>query len=787
MATSQDKPNFLVYAAWLGVYAVAINTVYLILPNEHLKWYLLGILVVAVMTGFILSNRHYTTIGIILDIAGLVVFVYFAFQIYENTGSFGTYLGEMLTMMLVLRCFKLFRKQDFIFPLTISLTLMVFTAIPSFSAGYVYSLLGFLLMIGIAMFLGSVDEFARLPRRSKRHSHLKYTYDFLEDYAPVPVSNKPPRQLARYLGLAIGATVPVVLFSWIISSSLYFTVDHTQAPGTEIALLGAFGSTGLETDPDQETALLTGIFTSGQAQYYGGFGTEFNIAQGRLIENSTSTEVVMEVESNLQSYWRGKCFDIYTGRGWTQSEDITTATWSLGAPNVRRSMFHAEYGPELRNDGIEADPDTHREQIDQVYHLKTDLPGIIFTAYQAREILMPVPGVRIDDTFTIVPPDAGDSMVAGQTYEVMSMKFDFAGGVHLNAFDYNLHELAEDEPEFFERYTQLPEKGTMGDRDTGYNFTRIRAKAYEITAGADTVYERVNALLRFLKSSYNYSLNPPSAVPPELDAIDYFLFSWDPRRGHCEYFSTSLAILCRSIGIPARIVTGYSTGNYSLLKNLYIVQERHAHAWVEIFWPELGWVEFDPTPQSWVRGFGEQAAGRWLMLHNMVENLYIYDPIGQFRTKIFPAVNRVITSAITFVKQRELDFYEFVDPIISRQKANRDGPLWLLVASFSILLLSYVSRRVLNPDFVKNHALAIGSKSLKRVRKILIRNGVRPDRLATEMDCVIHAGLMSHQWGEAVGKVADGYQYILYSGRKIRKSDVSNLKHATRQARRSPA
>ncbi|MCK4720768.1 hypothetical protein KAU08_08920, partial [bacterium] len=403
MATSQDKPNFLVYAAWLGVYAVAINTVYLILPNEHLKWYLLGILVVAVMTGFILSNRHYTTIGIILDIAGLVVFVYFAFQIYENTGSFGTYLGEMLTMMLVLRCFKLFRKQDFIFPLTISLTLMVFTAIPSFSAGYVYSLLGFLLMIGIAMFLGSVDEFARLPRRSKRHSHLKYTYDFLEDYAPVPVSNKPPRQLARYLGLAIGATVPVVLFSWIISSSLYFTVDHTQAPGTEIALLGAFGSTGLETDPDQETALLTGIFTSGQAQYYGGFGTEFNIAQGRLIENSTSTEVVMEVESNLQSYWRGKCFDIYTGRGWTQSEDITTATWSLGAPNVRRSMFHAEYGPELRNDGIEADPDTHREQIDQVYHLKTDLPGIIFTAYQAREILMPVPGVRIDDTFTIVP------------------------------------------------------------------------------------------------------------------------------------------------------------------------------------------------------------------------------------------------------------------------------------------------------------------------------------------------------------------------------------------------
>ena len=179
MNERNDKPNFLVYLAYLGLFAVALNTVYLVLPNDHLKWYLIGVLSIAVMSGYILSARHYITIGFLLDIGGLIVFILYGWKIYQDKLAFGTYLGEMLALMMVLRCFKLFRYQDFLAPLVISLTLLVFTAIPSFAAEFVYSLFGFLILLGLALFLGSVDEFARLPAGKATRRRWQYTYDFL--------------------------------------------------------------------------------------------------------------------------------------------------------------------------------------------------------------------------------------------------------------------------------------------------------------------------------------------------------------------------------------------------------------------------------------------------------------------------------------------------------------------------------------------------------------------------------------------------------------------------------
>jgi len=782
----QDKPNFLVYVAYLGVYVVALNTVYLILPNEQLRWYLVGLLVVAVMSGFILSARHYITIGIMLDIAGLAVFIYYAYRIYLGWMAFGTYMGEMLAVMLVLRCFKLFRHQDFLPPLVISLTLMVFSAIPSFSAEYVYSLVGFILMLGLALFMASIDEFARLPRRRARRSRWEYTYDFLEDYAPVPTSRRTPGQLLRFLSPAAGATVPAALVAFLISSAFYFTVDHSRTPGVESTFLTAFSDIGFETDPAREAAMLTGVGAGTYARHYTGFDTEFDIAQGRLIENSTSTQTVMEVESNLPSYWRGKCFDTYTGRGWVQSEYTASATWSLDPPAGRRAEYHGEIGRALNDAGIRADPQIYKDEIRQKYRLMTDLPGILFTAYQPMVITLPVPAVVIDDTFSIYSPHAADSMVAGQEYEVVSRKHAFGHGDYLSAYDYNPADLRNDDPEFYARYTQLPERGTLEDPDSGFNFTRVRAKAYEITAGLDTVYARVRALERFLESQYNFSLNPPSAVPPEKDAIDFFLFDWESRRGHCEYFSTALAVLCRSIGIPSRVVTGYTTGGYNLLKNAYIVQERHAHAWVEMFWPEIGWVEFDPTPLGWYQGIGEKAAGGWLVFHNTMENLYVYDPRGQFREKVFPACFRAIAWSRHFLRQRELDFYEFVEPAIISTEKEREGSLWLLAGAFSLLLTSFVLRRLLEPKRIRKEAVRVGGKCLLRVRRGLIGRGIDPDLLATETDCALKAASLSERWGTAVGDLVEAYQSARYSGRKVTGKDLAAVRRSCRTASRIP-
>jgi len=785
MYERQDKPNFLVYVAYLGVYIIALNTVYLVLPNDHLRWSLIGILVVAAMTGFILSARHYVLIGLALDIAGLAVFIYYGWRIYEDRMAFGTYLGEMLSAMLVLRCFKLFRYQDFLLPLVISLTLMVFASIPSFSAEFVYSLLGYLLLLGLALFLGSVDEFARLPGRKTRRSRWEYTYDFLEEYAPVPVSKKTPRQLARFIGPALRASIPAVLLAFGLSSAFYFTVDHTYTPGAETALLAAFGGGGLEEDTASEADLLTGGGIRGTAQYYTGFDTEFNIAQGRLLENSTSTDPVMEVSSNLPSYWRGKCFDTYTGRGWVQSEEVKSATWSLASPKGQQMQYHGTVDRDLQDQGIEPDPQIYKDEIRQVYYLNTTLPGIMFTAYQPLELSAPVPGVLIDDTFTINPPPAADSMVAGQHYEVVSRKFSGIPN-YLVTYDYDPAKLKEDSPEFYSRYTRLPERQRVDGKVTGYDFTRVRAKAFEVTAGRRTVFEKVHALESFLRSRYRFSTNPPSAVPPEQDAVTYFLFNWEPRRGHCEYFSTSLAVLCRSIGIPARVVTGYATGNYNFLKNRYIVQERHAHAWVEIFWPDIGWVEFDPTPQTWYEGIGGKTSAGWLVFHNAVENLYVYDPRGYFRDKIIPAGLRAVTSMRIFLNQRELDFYETVDPVISMTEKNREGPLWMLSAAFAVLLASFYLRRALDRDWGRRQAMYVGIRGLQHVRRALLRRGVNPILLATETDVAIQAGKLSDAWGRSVSRLTEAYQSARYSPRKVTLRDVTELRRASRSAARIP-
>jgi protein-glutamine gamma-glutamyltransferase len=79
-----------------------------------------------------------------------------------------------------------------------------------------------------------------------------------------------------------------------------------------------------------------------------------------------------------------------------------------------------------------------------------------------------------------------------------------------------------------------------------------------------------------------------------MDAVQYFLF--EQRRGYCEQFSSSLAVMARSLGIPARVATGYVPGEYNPFTGLHEVRASDAHAWVEVYFPGYGWSTFDPTP-----------------------------------------------------------------------------------------------------------------------------------------------------------------------------------------------
>jgi len=121
---------------------------------------------------------------------------------------------------------------------------------------------------------------------------------------------------------------------------------------------------------------------------------------------------------------------------------------------------------------------------------------------------------------------------------------------------------------------------------------RIPKLAEEITASAPDNYDKAVALEVYLRTRFGYTLNLPRGVGH--DPLANFLF--DRKQGHCEYFASAMTVMLRSLRIPARLVTGFRTGEFNDLTGQYVVRASHAHAWVEAYFPGYGWVSFDPTP-----------------------------------------------------------------------------------------------------------------------------------------------------------------------------------------------
>ncbi len=135
-----------------------------------------------------------------------------------------------------------------------------------------------------------------------------------------------------------------------------------------------------------------------------------------------------------------------------------------------------------------------------------------------------------------------------------------------------------------ERYLQLPERFPE----------RIKRLAIDITRGTRSTEETVKKIELFLKKGeYTYTLSLPEV---EGDPLESFLFK--SKKGNCEYFASSLVLMLRSIGIPARIVGGYLGGEWNSIGKYFLVRQSSAHTWVEAYIPEKGWIRLDPTPPT---------------------------------------------------------------------------------------------------------------------------------------------------------------------------------------------
>ncbi len=133
------------------------------------------------------------------------------------------------------------------------------------------------------------------------------------------------------------------------------------------------------------------------------------------------------------------------------------------------------------------------------------------------------------------------------------------------------------------RYLQLPPDLPV----------RVNDLAASTTSGWATPYEKAKVVENYLRNNYPYNLrvDPP---PFGVDGVDHFLFGLG--EGYSEYFGSTMAVMLRTVGVPARLAVGYTTGDRVEGREIYAVTDSHSHAWVEVYFPRFGWIPFEPTP-----------------------------------------------------------------------------------------------------------------------------------------------------------------------------------------------
>lgn len=123
---------------------------------------------------------------------------------------------------------------------------------------------------------------------------------------------------------------------------------------------------------------------------------------------------------------------------------------------------------------------------------------------------------------------------------------------------------------------------------------RIANLAREFANNSEDPLAAARAIEKALRENFAYDLASPSGAAA--DPLDHFLF--ESKRGHCEFYSTAMVIMLRTLNVPSRNVTGFVGGTYNRFGDFYSVRQGDAHSWVEAYLPERGWIRFDPTPPS---------------------------------------------------------------------------------------------------------------------------------------------------------------------------------------------
>ncbi len=306
---------------------------------------------------------------------------------------------------------------------------------------------------------------------------------------------------------------------------------------------------------------------------YDSFGSSLKLGGPRHLTN----DPVMDVQVDGQGrYWRAVVYDYYSGIGWlTRDEDKTNFGLSLplALPNYE-----------------------NRQPITQTYTFHRDNATVLYAMANpinldrtARVTFNALPEAQIAQVSSPSwPLDQGEPWVEEITYIRSNATVDKDERYQVTSMTNQatidqLQSAGNSYPTWIiNRYLQLPDSITE----------RTRQLALDITADYDNNFDKATAIERYLRNNIRYN-ERISTPPPNVDKVDHILFT--VQEGYCDYYASSMIVMLRSLDIPARFAAGFARGEYNDEKDAFEVLNKDAHSWVEVYFPQYGWLEFEPT------------------------------------------------------------------------------------------------------------------------------------------------------------------------------------------------
>ncbi len=283
-----------------------------------------------------------------------------------------------------------------------------------------------------------------------------------------------------------------------------------------------------------------------------GFSNEVTLGEiGEIKQSSTPVMHVFSQGDGLVAVrWRGAALTHFDGKRWFNLPAVEERL----RPENRRLLLR------------EGEPALPGRRIEYEVRLSDIASDVLLVAGTPESMIIDVPVVSRSSTGTLSAPRING---AGLQYAVSSL------------LDEEASPSAQLSPEARIEALALPQIDE-----------RIPRLALDMTVGLATPEEKARALERRLRHDYGYTLELLPA--PVADPLATFLFA--RKKGHCEYFASAMAVMLRTLGIPARVVTGFLGGIYNPMTGWQVVRASDAHSWVEAWLPQRGWVTFDPTP-----------------------------------------------------------------------------------------------------------------------------------------------------------------------------------------------